>query len=136
MASAILNYFEDYKALGFLTLSISLLHYMHQHGMLTQLSETTKLIRSIYCILLDSLGYARDEIQSKTEFREEIVERKSTNPQLFSILLQMSNYQAKRKSSKKSSKLYKLQKSLSEYKSGVFEQKSKLLTINEDTKEE
>ena len=85
---------------------------------------------------MDSLGYSRDEIQTKSEFREELVERKSTNLNLFNLLLQVSGHQAKRKSSKKHSKLYKLEKSLNEYKSGSFKQKNKLLPINEDTIEE
>ena len=139
MAASLLRILEEYKTVGIWVLSLSLLHYMHQQGMLNQLSESTKIFKTIYCLLLDSLGYSREEIQSSKQIKEEIIERKSTNIQLFNFLLNISDEKAKRKAAKRVSKLWRLkkvQKSLNEFKSGSVESRDRLLTINEDEKEE
>lgn len=112
---------------------------MHQQGMLNQISETTKIFKTVYCLLLDSLGYSREEVQTHKDIKEEIVERKSTNVQLFNFLLQISDEKAKRKAAKRVSKfcqLKKVQKSLNEFKSKTGEGRDRLLTINEDEREE
>eukprot|EP00345_Euplotes_harpa_P015110 CAMPEP_0168355352 /NCGR_PEP_ID=MMETSP0213-20121227/24484_1 /TAXON_ID=151035 /ORGANISM="Euplotes harpa, Strain FSP1.4" /LENGTH=150 /DNA_ID=CAMNT_0008367515 /DNA_START=12 /DNA_END=465 /DNA_ORIENTATION=- len=97
-----------------------------------QFGETKKFVKSIYQLFIDSLGYSRDDIQNKAEIKEEIVERKSTNVQLFNFLLQMNYLKSRRQKISRFDKVKQVTRSLSEYKSGSTEMRDRLLTIDED----
>mmetsp|Transcript_31379 Transcript_31379/g.35843 ORF Transcript_31379/g.35843 Transcript_31379/m.35843 type:complete len:158 (-) Transcript_31379:104-577(-) len=135
LATAIMGFVDEYKTLGICALSLSLLSYMHQQGLLAQFGETKKFVKSIYQLFIDSLGYSRDDIQNKAEIKEEIVERKSTNVQLFNFLLQMNYLKSRRQKISRFDKVKQVTRSLSEYKSGSTEMRDRLLTIDEDEKE-